>query len=130
MYKAGVKSYKDSYAMRRKFPMAAEEVKETHSFVTNKINKSIKNTPGEKQIVDPEPKLKEPKAKMTFKEAYKKIKKEAMNNVGNSTTDRANQIVSQNDKKNDPDIKRPKAKTDAGSKATPIDTSPEVEYKN
>ena len=34
------------------------------------------------------------------------------------------------DKENDPDIKKPKAKADTGSKATPIDTSPEVEYKN
>ena len=85
--------------------------------------------PGEKQVVDPEPKLKEPKAKMSFKEAYKKVK-EAMNTVGDATADRANQMVGQDDKKKDPDIKKPKATTDAGTKATPIDTSPEVEYKN
>ena len=67
---------------------------------------------------------------MSFKEAYKKVKKEAMNTVGDATADRANQMVGQDDKKNDPDIKKPKAKADTGSKATPIDTSPEVEYKN
>ena len=106
-----------------------EMKKETHSFVTNKMNQAKKDAPGEKQVVDPEPKLKESKAKMSFKEAYKKVK-EAMNTVGDATADRANQTVGQDDKKKDPDIKKPKATTDAGTKATPIDTSPEVEYKN
>ena len=102
---------------------------ETHSFVTNKQNEKQKKADGEKQVVDPEPKLKESKAKMSFKEAYKKVK-EAMNTVGDATADRANQMVGQDDKKKDPDIKKPKATTDAGTKATPIDTSPEIEYKN
>ena len=106
-----------------------EMKKETHSFVTNKQNEKQKKADGEKQVVDPEPKLKESKAKMSFKEAYKKVK-EAMNTVGDATADRANQMVGQDDKKKDPDIKKPKATTDAGTKATPIDTSPEVEYKN
>src|SRR5210317_783086 len=34
---------------------------ETHSFVTNKINQAKKSVPGEKQVVDPEPKISEPK---------------------------------------------------------------------
>jgi len=106
-----------------------KDQKETHSFVTNKQNEKQKKADGEKQVVDPEPKLKESKAKMSFKEAYKKVK-EAMNTVGDATADRANQMVGQDDKKKDPDIKKPKATTDAGTKATPIDTSPEVEYKN
>jgi hypothetical protein len=88
---------------------------ETHSFMTKKMNQKQKDAKGEKM--------------MSFKEAYKKVK-EAMNTVGDATADRANQIVGQDDKKNDPDIKKPKAKADTGSKATPIDTSPEVEYKN
>jgi len=96
---------------------------ETHSFMTKDMNKSKKDAKGEKDIVDPAPKMK-------FKEAYKKVKKEAMNTVGDATADRANQMVGQDDKKNDPDIKKPKAKADTGSKATPVDTSPEVEYKN
>ena len=106
-----------------------KDQKETHSFVTNKQNEKQKKADGEKQVVDPEPKLKESKAKMSFKEAYKKVK-EAMNTVGDATADRANQTVGQDDKKKDPDIKKPKATTDAGTKATPIDTSPEIEYKN
>src|SRR5210317_1703842 len=97
--------------------------KETHSFMTKDMNKSKKDAKGEKEIVDPAPKMK-------FKEAYKKVKKEAMNTVGDATADQANQRVGEGPKENDPDIKKPKAKADTGSKATPIDTSPEVEYKN
>jgi len=96
---------------------------ETHSFMTKDMNKSKKDAKGEKEIVDPAPKMK-------FKEAYKKVKKEAMNTVGDATADQANQRVGDGPKENDPDIKKPKAKADTGSKATPIDTSPEVEYKN
>ena len=96
---------------------------ETHTFMTKDMNKSKKDAKGEKEIVDPAPKMK-------FKEAYKKAKKEAMNTVGDATADQANQRVGEDPKENDPDIKKPKAKADTGSKATPIDTSPEVEYKN
>ena len=96
---------------------------ETHTFMTKDMNKSKKDAKGEKEIVDPAPKMK-------FKEAYKKAKKEAMNTVGDATADQANQRVGDGPKENDPDIKKPKAKADTGSKATPIDTSPEVEYKN
>src|SRR5210317_234552 len=95
---------------------------ETHSFMTKDMNKSKKDAKGEKEIVDPAPKMK-------FKEAYKKVK-EAMNTVGDATADQANQRVGEGPKENDPDIKKPKAKADTGSKATPVDTSPEVEYKN
>jgi hypothetical protein len=44
MYKAGIKSYKDTDDMRKKFPMAVEEVQETHSFVqqTNKMKNKKK----------------------------------------------------------------------------------------
>ena len=96
---------------------------ETHSFMTKDMNKSKKDAKGEKEIVDPAPKMK-------FKEAYKKAKKEAMNTVGDATADQVNQRVGEGPKENDPDIKKPKAKADTGSKATPVDTSPEVEYKN
>src|SRR6056300_1104073 len=101
----------------------SEHKKETHSFMTKDMNKSKKDAKGEKEIVDPAPKMK-------FKEAYKKAKKEAMNTVGDATADQANQRVGEGPKENDPDIKKPKAKADTGSKATPVDTSPEVEYKN
>ena len=96
---------------------------ETHTFMTKDMNKSKKDAKGEKEIVDPAPKMK-------FKEAYKKAKKEAMNTVGDATADQVNQRVGEGPKENDPDIKKPKAKADTGSKATPVDTSPEVDYKN
>src|SRR6056300_1275571 len=107
-----------------------EMKKETHTFMTQKINQAKKSVPGEKQVVDPEPKISEPKAKMSFKEAYRKVKKEAMNTIGDVNADKANQVVSQKDDSNDPDIKKPKGKTDAGTKPSAVDTSPEVEYKN
>jgi len=107
-----------------------EMKKETHTFMTQKINQAKKSVPGEKQVVDPEPKISEPKAKMSFKEAYRKVKKEAMNTIGDANADKANQVVSQKDDSNDPDIKKPKGKTDAGTKPSAVDTSPEVEYKN
>jgi hypothetical protein len=46
----------------------SEHKKETHSFMTKDMNKSKKDAKGEKEIVDPAPKMK-------FKEAYKKVKK-------------------------------------------------------
>ena len=110
--------------------MKKEMKKETHTFMTQKINQAKKSVPGEKQVVDPEPKISEPKAKMSFKEAYRKVKKEAMNTIGDANADKANQVVSQKDDSNDPDIKKPKGKTDAGTKPSAVDTSPEVEYKN
>ena len=98
MYKAGVKSYKDTTDMRKKFPMAVEEV----------INE-----------------------KKTFKEVYKKTKKEAMNTTGDATVDNANQNLEPTEKpENDPDVKVAKKKTDVGSKTTGVDTSPEIAYKN
>jgi len=39
-------------------PTQKEEVKETHSYVTNKQNQKQKDAKGEKDVVDPEPKLK------------------------------------------------------------------------
>src|SRR6056300_1575846 len=41
-------------------PTQKEEVKETHSYVTNKQNQKQKDAKGEKDVVDPEPKLKKP----------------------------------------------------------------------
>ena len=98
-----------------------EMKKETHSFVTNKMNQAKKDAPGEKQVVDPEPKLKEPKAKMSFKEMrhYSKSKKENMD---------ATISKDQDPKNNEPEKLKVKAMT--GTQATAVDTTPEVEYKN
>ena len=69
--------------------------------------------------------------KKTFKEVYKKTKKEAMNTTGDATVDNANQNLEPTEKpENDPDVKVAKKKTDVGSKTTGVDTSPEIAYKN
>ena len=127
-YKAKDEQVKNPYVIGKS--IEKDMKKETHTFMTQKINQAKKSVPGEKQVVDPEPKISEPKAKMSFKEAYRKVKKEAMNTIGDANADKANQVVSQKDDSNDPDIKKPKGKTDAGTKPSAVDTSPEVEYKN
>jgi hypothetical protein len=67
----------------------------------------------------------------SFKEVYKRSKKEAMNTTGDATVDNANQNLEPTEKpENDPDVKVAKKKTDVGSKTTGVDTSPEIAYKN
>ena len=64
------KTVKELTAAQKKLPPALQKaiakkekdkdnVEETHSFQTDKINKAKKSVPGEKKIVDPEPKLKQ-----------------------------------------------------------------------
>ena len=99
-----------------------KEIKETHMGQTKKANNHQKSANGEKEII-------KSGAKLKFKEAYKKVK-ENQTTTDDSTQDRANQGVSLDDNSKDPDIKKPKGKADTGSKPTPVDTSPEIEYKN
>jgi hypothetical protein len=101
----------------------AKGIKETHTGQTKKANNHQRSANGEKEVI-------KSGAKLKFKEAYKKVK-ENQKTVDDSISDNANQEVSgEEDKKNDPDMKKPKKVADTGSKATSIDTSPEVEYKN
>jgi hypothetical protein len=200
MYKAGVKSYKDTTDMRKKFPMAVEEViNEIGSFSKIYTKKSMGSHPSKKaedvfykglvQSINVGLRGKPPKRdtfigiigrdgsryyaqginqlgvealglhsnrqdalkavfdysvkskqiqeravggeKKTFKEVYKKTKKEAMNTTGDATVDNANQNLEPTEKpENDPDVKVAKKKTDVGSKTTGVDTSPEIAYKN
>ena len=100
-----------------------KDLEETHTGQTKKANNHQKSANGEKEVI-------KSGAKLKFKEAYKKVK-ENQKTVDDSISDNANQEVSgEEDKKNDPDMKKPKKVADTGSKATSIDTSPEVEYKN
>ena len=138
MYKAGVKSYKDNAEMRRKFPMAVEEavdnpyakdvihkateeVKETHSFITNKQNEKQKKVGGEKDIVDPAPSIKKESLYDSIKsvwqmsaEQLEKIKSEA-------------KYYKKEQNKND---LKPKKIADTGSESTPVDVEPKVDYTN
>jgi len=100
-----------------------KDLEETHTGQTKKANNHQRSANGEKEVI-------KSGAKLKFKEAYKKVK-ENQKTVDDSSSDNANQEVSgEEDKKNDPDMKKPKKVADTGSKATSIDTSPEVEYKN
>jgi hypothetical protein len=100
-----------------------KDLEETHTGQTKKANNHQRSANGEKEVI-------KSGAKLKFKEAYKKVK-ENQKTVDDSISDNANQEVSgEEDKKNDPDMKKPKKVADTGSKATSIDTSPEVEYKN
>jgi len=95
-----------------------EMKKETHSFMTKDMNQKKKDAKGEKEIVDPEPKIKGLKS---FKEMrhYSKSKKENMD---------ATISKDQDPKNNEPEKLKVKAMT--GTQATAVDTTPEVEYKN
>ena len=92
--------------------------KETHTYMTDKQNQKQKDAKGEKEIVDPEPKIKGLKS---FKEMrhYSKSKKENMD---------ATISKDQDPKNNEPEKLKVKAMT--GTQATAVDTTPEVEYKN
>jgi len=91
---------------------------ETHSFMTKDMNQKKKDAKGEKDVVDPEPKIKGLKS---FKEMrhYSKSKKENMD---------ATISKDQDPKNNEPEKLKVKAMT--GTQATAVDTTPEVEYKN
>ena len=86
----------------------------------NEINKGkldmVKK--GEKKPVDPEPKMK-----------FKSFK-EAMDTVGDSDAQKANNQPMMKKSGKDKDIKTIKGSTAAGTKPTPVDTTPEVDYKN
>ena len=86
----------------------------------NEINQGKMNMvkKGEKKPVDPEPKMK-----------FKSFK-EAMNTQGDSDAQKANPGPEMKKSGKDKDIKTIKGNTDAGSKPTPVDTTPDIEYKN
>jgi hypothetical protein len=118
MYKAGIKSYKDTDDMRKKFPMAVEEVQETHSFVTNKQNEKQKKVGGEKDIVDPAPSIKKESLYDSIKSVWQ-ISAEEMDKIKSEA-----KYYKKEQNKND--LKSKKI-ADTGSKSTPVDVEPKVE---
>jgi len=99
---------------------------ETHSFMTKDMNKSKKDAKGEKEIVDPEPKLKQESLQDAIKsvwqlsaEELEKMKSEAKY----MKAQRMNQYKAE-------DEKNKKGTADTGSKATKVDVEPKVDYKN
>ena len=100
---------------------------ETHSFMTKDMNKSKKDAKGEKEIVDPEPKLKQESIQDAIANVWKmsaeeleKIKTEAKY----MKAQRMSQYKAEKDEKNK------KGTADTGSKMTPVDVEPKVDYKN
>jgi hypothetical protein len=100
---------------------------ETHSFMTKDMNKSKKDAKGEKEIVDPEPKMKQESIQDAIANVWKmsaeeleKIKTEAKY----MKAQRMSQYRAEKDEKNK------KGTADTGSKMTPVDVEPKVDYKN
>src|SRR6056300_1295597 len=104
-----------------------EHKKETHTFMTKDMNKSKKDAKGEKEIVDPEPKMKQESVQDAIANVWKmsaeeleKIKTEAKY----MKAQRMSQYRAEKDEKNK------KGTADTGSKMTPVDVEPKVDYKN
>jgi hypothetical protein len=105
----------------------SEHKKETHSFMTKDMNKSKKDAKGEKEIVDPEPKIKQESLQDAIKsvwqlsaEELEKMKSEAKY----MKAQRMNQYKAEKDDKNKTGT------ADTGSKKTKVDVEPSVDYKN
>jgi hypothetical protein len=103
-----------------------DEVNETHMSTTADMNQSKKDAKGEKEIVDPEPKLKQESIQDAIANVWKmsaeeleKIKTEAKY----MKAQRMGQYKAEDEKKE-------KGIADTGSKETKVDVEPKVDYKN
>jgi len=103
-----------------------DEKNETHMSTTKDMNQSKKDAKGEKEIVDPEPKLKQESIQDAIANVWKmsaeeleKIKTEAKY----MKAQRMGQYKAEDEKKE-------KGTADTGSKETKIDVEPKVDYKN
>src|SRR5210317_1922844 len=105
----------------------SEHKKETHSFMTKDMNKSKKDAKGEKEIVDPEPKLKQESMLDAVKNVWQ-MSAEELEKIKNEAkymkAQRMNQYKAEKDDKNKTGT------ADTGSKKTKVDVEPSVDYKN
>jgi len=99
---------------------------ETHSFMTKDMNKSKKDAKGEKEIVDPEPKLKQESIQDAIANVWK-MSAEELEKIKTEAKYMKAQRMSQYKAE---DEKNKKGTADTGSKATKIDVEPKVDYKN
>ena len=106
--------------------MKSEEAKETHTFMTKDMNKSKKDAKGEKEIVDPEPKLKQESIQDAIANVWK-MSAEELEKIQNEAKYMKAQRMSQYKAE---DEKNKKGTADTGSKATKVDVEPSVDYKN
>ena len=100
---------------------------ETHSFMTKDMNKSKKDAKGEKEIVDPEPKLKQESLQDTIANVWK-MSAEELEKIKTEAKYMKAQRMSQY--KAEKDDKNKKGTADTGSKETKVDVEPSVDYKN
>ena len=99
---------------------------ETHSFMTKDMNQSKKDAKGEKEIVDPEPKLKQESIQDAIANVWK-MSAEELEKIKTEAKYIKAQRMSQYKAE---DEKNKKGTADTGSKATKIDVEPKVDYKN
>src|SRR6056300_827888 len=104
----------------------SEHKKETHSFMTKDMNKSNKDAKGEKEIVDPEPKLKQESMLDAVKNVWQ-MSAEELEKIKNEAKYMKAQRMSQYKAE---DEKNKKGTADTGSKETKVDIEPSVDYKN
>ena len=104
----------------------SEHKKETHTFMTKDMNKSKKDAKGEKEIVDPEPKIKQESIQDTIANVWK-MSAEELEKIKTEAKYMKAQRMSQYKAE---DEKNKKGTADTGSKATKVDVEPSVDYKN
>ena len=97
-----------------------DQKNETHTFMTKDMNKSNKDVKGEKEIVDPEPKLKQESIQDAIKNVWQ-MSAEDMEKLQSEA--KYMKAQSMNGYK-------AKGKADTGSPETKVDTEPKVDYKN
>ena len=106
----------------------SEHKKETHSFMTKDMNKSKKDAKGEKEIVDPEPKIKQESIQDAIKNVWQ-MSAEQLEKIKNEAKYMKAQKMDKYKAEKD-DKKNKKGTADTGSTATQVDMEPSVDYKN
>ena len=104
----------------------SEHKKETHTFMTKDMNKSKKDAKGEKEIVDPEPKLKQESIQDAIANVWK-MSAEELEKIKTEAKYMKAQRMSQYKAGGE---KNKKGTADTGSEMTKVDVEPKVDYKN
>ena len=99
---------------------------ETHSFMTKDMNKSKKDAKGEKEIVDPEPKMKQESIQDAIANVWK-MSAEELEKIKTEAKYMKAQRMSQYKAGGE---KNKKGTADTGSEMTKVDVEPKVDYKN
>ena len=99
---------------------------ETHTFMTKDMNKSKKDAKGEKEIVDPEPKMKQESIQDAIANVWK-MSAEELEKIKTEAKYMKSQRMSQYKAGGE---KNKKGTADTGSEMTKVDVEPKVDYKN